>query len=134
MAKYLLLSLLGLSLSNCAGMIGADPARSSLQTYVGHPISEVIARFGPAKASVSLGGDKMAFSGINQCRASFWLSNGTPECRLDTIIAIARPMHPRAAPSEFQAWSIEGWQFSGLRMIDELGGSALSFHHCAVAV
>ena len=45
-----------------------------------------------------------------------------PGCRLDTIIAIARQMHPRGAPSDFQAWSVEGWQFGGpgLRMIDEL--------------
>jgi hypothetical protein len=35
------------------------------------------------------------------------------ECRLDTIIAIARPMHPRAAPSEVQAWTVEGRRFGG---------------------
>jgi hypothetical protein len=113
MAKYLLFSLLGLSLCNCAGMIGADPARSSLQTYVGHPISEVIARFGPAKASVSLGGDKMAFQWDQSVLGQFLAVERNPGCRLDTIIAIARPMHPRAAPSDFQAWSIEGWRFSG---------------------
>ena len=38
--------LLALSLCQCARTIGADPARASLQTYVGHPVSELIARFG----------------------------------------------------------------------------------------
>jgi hypothetical protein len=32
---------------------------------------------------------------------------------LDTIIAIARPMHPRAASSELKAWTVEGWRFGG---------------------
>jgi len=112
-AKYLLLGLLGLSLCNCAGMIGADPARSSLLTCVGHPISEAIARVGPAKASVSLGGDRMAFQWDQSVLGQFLAVQQDPGCRLDTIIAIARPMHLRTAPSEFQAWSIEGWRFSG---------------------
>jgi hypothetical protein len=113
MAKYLLLGLLGLSLCNCAGTIGADPARSLLQTYVGHPVSELIARFGRAKASFSLGGDKMAFQWDQSVLGQSSALPRNPGCRLDTIIAIARPMHPHAAPSEFQAWSVEGWQFGG---------------------
>jgi hypothetical protein len=35
------------------------------------------------------------------------------ECRLDAIIAIARPARPRAAPSDLQAWTVEAWRFSG---------------------
>ncbi len=35
------------------------------------------------------------------------------ECRIDAIIAIARPMHPHAAPSEVQAWTVEAWRFGG---------------------
>jgi tetratricopeptide (TPR) repeat protein len=38
--------LLALWLWHCARTIGADPARASLRTYVGHPVSELIARFG----------------------------------------------------------------------------------------
>jgi len=113
MPKYLLLGLFGLSLCNCAGTIGADPARSSLQTYVGHPVSELIARFGPAKASINLGGDKMAFQWDRSVLGQSLTVPRDPGCRLDTIIAIARQMHPRGAPSDFQAWSVEGWQFGG---------------------
>ena len=113
MPKYLLLGLFGLSLCNCAGTIGVDPARSSLQTYVGHPVSELIARFGPAKASINLGGDKMAFQWDRSVLGQSLTVPRNPGCRLDTIIAIARQMHPRAAPSDFQAWSVEGWQFGG---------------------
>ena len=76
-------------------------------------VSELIARFGPAKASFSLGGDKMAFQWDQSVLGQSLAFTEHPGCRLDTIIAIARPMHPRAASSEFQAWSVEGWRFSG---------------------
>jgi hypothetical protein len=113
MAKSLLLCLLALSLCNCARTIGADPARASLQTYVGHPVSELIARFGPAKASFSLGGDKMVFQWDQSVLGQSLAVTRDPECQLDTIIAIARPMHPRAASSELKAWTVEGWRFGG---------------------
>ena len=113
MAKSLWLCILALPLCNCAGTIGGDPARSSLQTYVGHPVSELIVRFGPAKASFNLGGDKMAFQWDQSVLGQSLTLPSAPGCQLDTIIAIARPIHPHAGPSEFQAWSVEAWRFGG---------------------
>jgi hypothetical protein len=113
MAKYLLLCLLGLSLCNCARTILADPAKSSLQAYVGHPVSEVISRFGPPKASFSVGGGKMAFQWDQSVLGQSLAATPDAECRLDTIIAIARSAHSHPAPSELQAWTVEGWRFGG---------------------
>jgi hypothetical protein len=113
MAKSRLL-ILALSLCNCARTIGvADPARASLQIYVGHPVSELISRFGPPKASVDMGGGKMAFQWNQSVLGQSLASTQEAECRLDTIIAIARSTHSHTAPSEFQAWTVEGWRFGG---------------------
>ena len=112
-AKFLLpWLLLGLSLCNCAKTILPDPARAS-QSYIGHPVSELISRFGPPKASVGLGGGKMTFQWDQSVLGQSLAATQGAECQFDTIIAIARPMHPRAAPSEVQAWTVEAWRFGG---------------------
>ncbi len=91
----------------------ADPAKSSLQTYIGHSVSEAISRFGPPKASFGMGGGKMAFQWDQSVLGQSLAATQDGECRLDTIIAIARSTHSHAAPSEFQAWTVEGWRFGG---------------------
>jgi hypothetical protein len=111
--KNLVLYLLALSLCNCGRAIGADPARAFLQAYVGRLVSELVSRFGPPKVSFGMGGGKMAFQWDQSVLGQSLAVTQDPECRLDTIIAIARPMHPSAAPSELQAWTVEGWRFGG---------------------
>jgi hypothetical protein len=116
-ARHLLLCFIGLWLGNCAGTILTDPARSSLQTYIGHPVSELVSRFGPPKASVGIGGGKMAFQWDQSVLGQSLAATQNAECRLDTIIAIARPTRAGAAPSELQAWNIEGWKFGGAECV-----------------
>jgi hypothetical protein len=82
----------------------AEPARTSLQTYVGHSVSELVSRFGLPKGSVGVGGGKMAFQWDRSVLGQSLAAIQDTECRLDTIIAIARPMHPRAAPSSLGRW------------------------------
>jgi hypothetical protein len=99
MTKYLLLCLLGLPLCSCTATILPDPAKSSLQMYIGHPVSELVSRFGPPKVSVAVGGGKMAFQWDHSVLGQSTVARHDAACQLDTVIAIARPMHARAAPS-----------------------------------
>jgi hypothetical protein len=117
MVKYLLICFIGLLLGSCTGTILTDPARSSLQTYIGHSVSELVSRFGPPKASVGVGGGKMAFQWDQSVLGQSLTATQNATCRLDTIIAIARPMRAGATPSELQAWTVEGWRFGGAECV-----------------
>jgi hypothetical protein len=83
-----------LHLCNCARTSLPDPARANLDGYIGHPMSELILRFGPPKVSFGVGGGKMAFQWDQSVLGQSW-ATASPEhqgeCRLDAIIAIARP-------------------------------------------
>jgi hypothetical protein len=118
--KLGMLCLAGLMLCNCARTIFPDPARATLDGHIGHPVSEVILRFGPPKVSFGVGGGKMAFQWDQSVLGQSWATASQEhqgECRLDAIIAIARPARPRAAPSDLQAWTVEAWRFSGAECV-----------------